>query len=314
MTRELRRDVMLPLVVLMTILILTSAGTVALLARMAPAIERIIGENISSLEAVEQMLLAISQGAADQSTRERFAIALARAEGNVSEESEREPLVVLRSSGPRALAGDVEARRAAIDALATLGAVNRTAVMRSDEEAKRLGYAGSWAAVFLGALSFAWALPALRRARRRIIDPIQEVGSVLDAAHTGDQFRRCRHMPVPLEIEKIMAGIDDLLDARALRGFAEQPSLRAVADRQILLYLLEQRPGPAWVVTPEGSMDTANRAGLELLARDDAPVLRKRLAAAARGEPTSDLRIQPIGGGDRFLCEEAPAAAVEQPV
>lgn len=308
MRRELRREVLLPLLLLMAIVMLTSAGAVALLARMAPAIERIIGDNLYSLAAAEQMLAAIGEGADDPTAAGRFAAALALAERNVTEEREREPLTILRTSGPAALAGEPAARRRVIDALRALGEINRAAVIRSDGEARRLGYAGSWAAVFLGALSFAWALPVLRRARRQIIAPIEEIRSVLDAAHTGDAHRRCRRMPAPAALEQIMSGVDDLLDARALRGFAEQPSLRAVADRQILLDLLERDPGPAWVVTATGAVDAANRAGLGLLAGEDGPGVRQRLVAAAGGGEAAGMEVRPIEGVDRFLCRATSPA------
>lgn len=302
MTRELRRDVLLPLVILMAISILTSAGTTALLARMAPAIERIIAENLYSLEATEQMLAVLAGDDRDPSAPDRFAAALARAEGNLTEDREREHLAEISRTWPAALAGNREAETRAVESLLALGEVNRRAVVRSDEEARRLGLAGSWAAVFLGALSFAWALIAVRRARRRIIDPLHEIGAVLEAAHRGDSYRRCKRMAAPAEVETIMAGVDELLDARALRGFAEQPSLRAVVDRQILLHLLEQRPGPAWVITADGSIDAANQAGLEHLAGDGGDALRESLTAAPTGE-ASDLAVEPIAGTERFMCE-----------
>jgi hypothetical protein len=312
MTRELSREVALPLVVLMTILVLTSAGAVALLARMAPAIERIIGDNLYSLEAAEQMLAAIGEQTNDPAAAERFAAALAGAERNVTEVREREPLAALRREGPAALAGDPAARRRVIEALRALGVINRAAAIRSDEEAQRLGYAGAWAVVFLGGLSLAWAVSVLRRARRRVMAPIQEIGAVLDAAHTGDAYRRCRRIPGPAEIEKIMAGVDDLLDARALRGFAEQPALRALADRQILLHLLEQRPGPTWVMTASGAIDAANRAGLDVLGGQGGAVLRARLAAAAAGGTTAGIEVRAIEGTDRFVCELVPPAAASE--
>ena len=303
MTRELRRDVMLPLMILMSIALITSAGTTALLARMAPAIEQIIAENLYSLEAVEQMLAALGEGGG-QAPGDRFATALARAEGNVTEAAEREHLEVIERAWRPAIAGDPAERRRTIDALLQLAAINRGAVVRQDEEAKRLGYAGAWAAVFLGALSFAWALIAVGRARRRLIDPLQEVGAVLDAAHAGDTYRRCRHVEAPSEVETIMTGLDELLDARALRGFADQPSLRAVVDRQILVHLLEQRSGPAWVITGDGSVDAANRAGLAALSGEEGSAIRDQLVAAAAGKGTG-LRTETIEGANRYLCERA---------
>lgn len=302
MTRELRRDVLLPLVILTAIAVVTTAGTVALLGRMAPAIERILADNLYSLEAIEDMLVVLGSDAHDDKAQQQFATALTRAEGNVTEKPEREHLAVLRSQGQRAVAGDEEARREVLAALLALGRINRQAVVESDEEAKRLGYAGAWAAAFLGALAFAWALLAVGRARRRIIDPLNEVAAVLVAAHTGDNFRRCRQMKAPTEVARIMHGVDDLLDVRALKGFAEQPSFREVADRQILLHLLEQLGRPAWVVTSDGSVDAANQAGLAALAGPDGERIRTWLAADHSEQPHEHLEVQRVEGSGHFVC------------
>jgi hypothetical protein len=303
MIRELHRDVLLPLVVLMAIVVLTTAGTIALLARMAPAIDRIIGENLYSLEATEEMLAVAASAGTVEERWPRFDAALVRAESNVTEASERPHLAVLRRKGRAALSGDLEARAAVVAALSDLSDVNRGAVVRRDEEARRLGYAGAWAAVFLGAVSFAWGLLAVSRARRRVIEPLHEVGSVLDAARAGDRYRRCRKLPAPIELDRILDGVDDLLDARTLRQFAEEPSLRALVDRPVLTFLLEQRPGPAWVVTADGAIDAANRAGLERLAGDDGAELRQQLAAVVAGGDPGDLRVELIAGAERWLCE-----------
>lgn len=302
MTRELRRDVLLPMALVAAIAVLTSAGAAALLARMAPAIERIISENLYSLAAIDEMLALLGDDAGEPETGRRFSEALDRAEGNVTESSERPYITILEDAGPAALAGDPEARRRAVNALLVLAEINRAAVVRRDDEAQGLGYAGAWAAVFLGALSLAWAVIAVRRAGRRLIDPLDEIGAVLEAAHSGDTYRRCQRMPAPAEVETIMAGVDELLDARALRTFAEQPSLRAVVDRQILVHLLEGRPGPAWVITADGSVDAANRAGLEQLTGPDGADLRRELEAAAAGN-TETVAVERIVGADRYLCE-----------
>lgn len=299
---ELRRDVLLPFAALMVILVLTSTGTVALLARMAPAIERIVSENLYSLEAAESMLVAVSRPEEDGAAM-RFATALARAESNVSERREQKPIADLRAYGSAAFAGDRAAKQRVISAVLELARINRAAVVREDERAQRLGYAGAWAAVFLGALSFGWALLAAGRARRRLIDPLHEITAVLDAAHMGDSYRRCRHMAAPAEVKKMMTGIDELLDARALRAYSQQPTLRASVDRQVLLFFLEQFERPAWVLTANGSMEAANGAGLALLAGEQGAAVRQLLAAGAEGEVSPQLRIKEIEGADRFVCE-----------
>jgi hypothetical protein len=56
------------------------------------------------------------------------------------------------------------------------------------------------------------------------------------------------------------------------------------------------------VVTGDGSVDAANRAGLERLAGDDGVELRQQLTAVAGGDP-GDLRVELIAGAERWLCE-----------
>jgi len=305
MTEELRRDVLLPLIVLMVIAVLTSVGAIALLARMAPAIELIVSENIFSLEAGEEMLGIVAAGTGDDDARARFHAALTRAEGNVTEAAEGDHLREIRARGPAALAGDPAARRDVIAALNALSATNRDAIVRRDDDAKRLGYAGAWTAVLMGVLAFAWGLIAIRRARARLIEPLREVRNVLDGARSGDRYRRCRRIAAPVEVERIMTGVDDLLDARALRHFAAEPSLRAVNDRAILLHLLERRDGPAWIVTAKGSVDSANSAGLEALSADGATELRANLESAASGASPPGLRAEYVASAERWICERA---------
>jgi hypothetical protein len=307
MTEELRRDVLLPLIVLMVIAVLTSAGAIALLARMAPAIEHIVSDNIFSLEAGEEMLGIVAAGTGDDDARARFNKALTRAEGNVTEAAEREHLREIRARGPAALAGDPAARRDVIAALSALSATNRDAIVRRDDDAKRIGYAGAWTAVLMGVLAFAWGLMAIRRARGRLIEPLREVRNVLNAARSGDRYRRCRHIAAPVEVERIMTGVDDLLDARALRHFADEPPLRAVNDRAILLHLLEGRAGPAWIVTAKGTVDAVNRAGLDALANDGAAELRASLESAASGAEQPGLRVEYIASAERWICERTDA-------
>jgi hypothetical protein len=56
------------------------------------------------------------------------------------------------------------------------------------------------------------------------------------------------------------------------------------------------------VVTADGSVDAANRAGLERLATDSDGSIRRELQAAASGA-ASEMAVDPIDGGERFLCE-----------
>ncbi len=303
MTRELRRDVLLPLIVLMAIVVLTSAGTVALLARTAPTIERIMSENVYSLEATEEMLAVIAHGPATDGERLQFEAALKRAEGNITEDSERASLSEVRTQMNAALSGEIAARDDVIQSLRDVGNVNRGAVIRGDDEATRLGYASAWAAVFLGAISFAWGLAAVRRARARLINPLHEVAAVLEAARAGDRYRRCKRIPAPAELERIMAGVDDLLDARALRRWADEPGAKQLADRSVLVFLLEQKQGPAFVLGTDGSVEASNQAGLKTLQGEESDVQKRLKEAVAAEAPPDDIRLAHIEGADRWIAE-----------
>ena len=305
MTGELRRDVLLPLIVLMSIVVLSSAGTVALLARTAPTVERIMSENVYSLEATEQMLAVVAHGTATDGERRQFAAALERAEGNITEDSERASLSEVRKQMDASLAGDISARDDLIQSLRDVGDINRAAVIRGEDEATRLGYASAWAAVFLGAISFAWGLAAVRRARARLINPLHEVAAVLEAARAGDRYRRCKRIPAPAELERIMAGVDDLLDARALRRWADEPSPRQLTDRIVLVFLLEQKQGPAFVLGADGSVEASNSAGLEQLQGEDSDVQKRLKEAVAAEAPPDDIRLCQIEGVDRWIAEVA---------
>ncbi len=303
MTRELRRDVLLPLIVLMAIVVLTVAGTVALLARTAPTIERIMSENVYSLEAAEEMLAVVARGPASDEEGRQFEAALERAEGNITEDSERTSLTEVRRQMGAALAGDISAKDDVIRSLRDVGDVNRAAVIRGDDEATRLGYASAWAAVFLGAISFAWGLAAVRRARTRLIGPLHEVAAVLEAARAGDRYRRCKRIPAPAELERIMAGVDDLLDARALRRWADEPSPKQLSDRAVLVHLLEQKEGPAYVLGADGGVEASNHAGLEQLQREESDVKERLKAAIAADAPPDDIHLSHVNGADRWIAE-----------
>lgn len=212
------RQLTLSFSVLLGLHIATSLAAVALFGRMAPAIERIIEENVASVSAVEGMLDATLRsrlGAPPDVVRHDFDAALSVARSNVTEKPEGRSIEeIARLSGP-ALAGDAEAARQLTAELRVLGAINRDAMAAADESAKRLGVAGAWAMVVLGAGGFVVGLMTLRRMRRRLLLPLQEIGTVLRAATTGDRLRRCTARAAPAgDLAETMAMINVLLDRR----------------------------------------------------------------------------------------------------
>jgi methyl-accepting chemotaxis protein len=110
--------------------------------------------------------------------------------------------------------GDAEARAAVIEDVRRLIAINREAMTAVDEEARRLGAGGAWAAVFVGALSFGLSLVVIVLLRRRLLEPLLELHAVLSAARGGDRFRRCRAFDAAIEVKQAAQSVNALLDER----------------------------------------------------------------------------------------------------
>jgi methyl-accepting chemotaxis protein len=216
---QTERDLYVGIGALATILVLVSFGTVGLLMRMSPAIERILRENVVSLEASDEMMAALAlRGAVEPEARldTRFREALRRAQANVTEDEERPALELIAGHASGALRGDPADRAATVEALSTLHRVNSAAMRRADEQAKQLGIGGAWAMVFLTCLALGVSWAVLRRLRQRLITPLLELSTTLDAASRGDRHRRCRTMHAPAELARIMAAVNALLDQSAL--------------------------------------------------------------------------------------------------
>lgn len=297
--RRLTYGVML----LIAIQLLTSLGAVVLLGRMSPAIEGILQENVASVEAVEEMALALGRQDGDPETRRRFLEALSRARNNITIAEEAPAIATLERTAEAALAGDVEARREAAAALALLGKLNRDAMRDADIAAQRLGSAGAWAAVFLGLAGLFASGLTLRRLERRVLVPLAEISRAVTAHLAGDRKRRCATGLASGELRLVMTTLNELFDhrERALVGAATREARSD--ERAALLHLLDARPEPTVVAGAQGEVLAANQRALDLLSGEQ----RALLEAAVRGEPVEGvLGVDTIGDGAQFLVTLAP--------
>jgi hypothetical protein len=85
---------------------------------------------------------------------------------------------------------------------------------RTDEEAQRLATAGAWAAAMLALVSFVAARLLAQRAEHRLLMPLLDVYSTLQAAQKGDTRRRCTLYRGNTDLEGIALGVNALLDSR----------------------------------------------------------------------------------------------------
>lgn len=224
---QMRQQFRLSLAVLVGFQLITAFGAIGLLSRMTPAIAEILDENEYSIEEAHRMLLVLARRAFEPgrpALEQEFQQALAKAAENITEPGEPEALEQVRQHYTRALAGDLAALRETVDGIRRLVLINREAMLRADHEARRLGTAGAWAAVFLALAALAATALVGRRLAGRVIDPLAEIYEVTEAARSGDQFRRCRSMDASPEIVRLVESLNLLLDERAARGAAPSPN------------------------------------------------------------------------------------------
>ena len=316
---ELRRDLLIGIGALVAFNIIISFGAIGLLSRMSPAIERILQENVYSIEAAEEMLaLVASAGDAPVTAQaqHRFEQALARIESNITEPEEEPIIARIRQSWPAVQHGDASARARLVEALRELVAINRDAMRAVDREAQRLGTAGAWTTVFISFLGFMLSVAVIRRLRRRILTPLADLYSTLEAARLGDPYRRCTAVGAPLEIKRIFHSVNRLLD-RKQRGELDpqEPEEAPAIERLALLHLLEQQPRPLFVINEHGKIAAANQRGLDRLGSEAGEDLRRTLAAVPareRGDGAgtgadeaagpAGIEATPLDQGKAWLC------------
>ncbi|MCB9754568.1 MAG: hypothetical protein H6713_31920 [Myxococcales bacterium] len=293
---RLREEIRLYVGILLLVQALTMIAAVGLLARMTPAIDQILEENEKSIRAVEQMSLALAAepGADPQraaSQREAFERALAVAHGNITEPAEAPVIAEIERRYEAALARDPDAAERVRGRLVELSEINRRMMLEADARAKRLGTAGAWSIVFLGLVGLFGSIALLRRARVKLITPVYELGSVLNACEGGDRHRRVTLRGAATEFHEFAAIVNALVDerfARRERGWERTAKL----ERLALLAALDEAPAPTLVCDRSGELVAANAAALELL-RTRGDAVRARVAGArGRGRARAPARRQ----------------------
>jgi len=276
---ELRRELLVSIGAVLLLNLVLAFGAIGLFARMGPAIGHILEDNVVSIGAAEDMLAELAdlgEGAMDPESRAHFEAALLRVRQNITEASEGPVLEALSAVTPGALDGDAAARRQLVTHIRNLIAINRDAMRRADDGAQHLGSAGAWAAVVVGALSFALTLGAFGRLRRRIVRPVVELHDALESVQQGNRLRRCRSLDAPMEIKQLVRAINSLLDDR-LRGDHRDNRRREGLEQLALCELMGSQPEPAALVDNAGEIVRANDAMLESLASERGEQIRSAM-------------------------------------
>ena len=301
---RIRDEIRLAVGALLGIQVLTMIAAVALLARMTPAIDQILEDNEKSIRAVERMRFALVEPLPEPGEpdlrRAHFERALTEAENNITEPSEGPVLEHIAELDDAALAGDPEALNALRTELWTLNAINRESMLDANARAKQLGTAGAWALVFLGLIGVVFSLALLRRARVKLINPVYEIGSVLDACRGGDIHRRFNPAGASKEFREIAEVVNLLVGEHfAARERSWEPA--AKLDRVALLRLLDQDGDPTFVCDADGSIAAANEVALEALSSPTGAELREAIRRVCKGEAVEGVAVEPLGEVG-FLC------------
>lgn len=194
------------------LLILAAIG---LFVRMGPAIDRILRRNDASIAAAETIVLVLARtGLTTVAVEDRTIVqaALTRATDNVTEPGEEQVLQDLQLALPGAFAADHAARDTVLTQLEQLIEINRQAMRQVDQNAQSLGGAGAWAAMIVGSVTLALSLLLTRSLGRRVVYPIQELRDTLQAALSGDRFRRCSTPNAASDLRQAMELVNQMLD------------------------------------------------------------------------------------------------------
>ncbi|MBN1575513.1 MAG: hypothetical protein JW913_03120 [Chitinispirillaceae bacterium] len=216
MNVKLAQNVRVGAWILIGLNLMMALGSIWVFIRMAPAIERIIDRNERSLQAGEEMLASLAMAGgkdADNGSRlKSFADALTRARGNITENEEPLALDSITMNYPGAFRGDGDAGGRTIAYIVRLGDINRAAMVNADRRARQVGNAGAWGVVFMASSLFLVGMLFLRGLKRNLIQPFEEVHSVVTAFRNGDTMRRCTGTNLPKDFATVFRDVNELLD------------------------------------------------------------------------------------------------------
>ena len=189
-------------VTLITMNLVVSFCTIWLFIRILPAIDLIVQNNISSIEAAENMLTTLSVIENEGTTKrdlQAFKIALNDAKNNITNEDEKIALGIINRSYRKAFENDISSRKE---------------ISRLKKEASQISMAGAWGLVFMSLFMFFITLWFLRKLDKKLLVPTNEIYDVIKCYKNNEKFRRCKGTNLNRDIKFIFNGVNDLLDER----------------------------------------------------------------------------------------------------
>ncbi len=300
---RIRDEIRLGVGTLLLVQVLMMFAAVGLLARMTPAIDRILEDNERSIHAVERMLIVLAEPPTNENGRmadreQRFGHALEDALSNITDDREIPVLATIEDQRAAGLAGDPAALAELRSELGMLGDINRDAMHDSNLRAKRLGTAGAWVLALLGLVGLGLSMAVMRRFQAKLIRPVYELGAVLEACSDGDRHRRFNPAEASSEFREVAQVVNSLVGEHFGRLERDWEKV-AKLDRSALLWLLDRRSEPTFVCGEAGTLLASNHAGLDALRQHGGAELRERIVracTATASQPVADegLQVEPL--------------------
>ncbi len=202
---------------LLLINLIIAFGAIWLFMRVVPAIDLIVKNNVSSLEACQIMLTSLSSVYDEGSIKKNlinFEYGLKKARENVAVDDEKVALGIIKRSYKKAFNNDIPSKKEVIFADNYLAEINAKEILRLKHEAKQVSERGAWGVVFMAGMMFFLSLLFLYRFDKKLLHPIEELYHVMKALKNDDKLRRCSVVGEDKDIKLIFDQVNKLLDER----------------------------------------------------------------------------------------------------
>lgn len=193
-------------------------GSIALIERLVPAIDKIMSENATSVSSAVAMMNSLNQrrsGVELEFLKTEFLTQLKSAQSNITIPEERPILAEIERIADSLFleVQDEKVSGRASELLLELASLNLNSMAVKNAEAKRLGLAGGWAVGFLLMVTIFLLLIFKKRVEQTIVAPIENVSDTLQAFLLGNKMRRytLTHEE-PLDIKKLAIQSNKLMD------------------------------------------------------------------------------------------------------
>ena len=195
------------IIILICSTIITIAG-ISGFQRLEPFLDTLNSSNTKSLYYAEEMLSSISV----KKDLKRFEKNLNMAKNNITEAGEKEAVDKIAAVYLPAFSGNKKSEEKTIYNIAEFSKINRNAIEQAGQKSKKMESVGIWIIIFPSVFIWIIGLTILKRLKRTLIKPLQELNDVISDYNRGNHMRRCPTYTTLKDLQKLYDGINRILD------------------------------------------------------------------------------------------------------